>query len=336
MAAQRSPNTLQALAREACLNIRDLHEETDIPERTFYSWAGGNGILPKEYRLQRAQIIGCDAQALAPRSQNGRAAATKERGMGMTTMQRGVTWGWERTMTDETKTWFDEQDGCFSFGGMKTTGMVLDGDGTEVSHPAHIRTSSDPVPATFFEEVVQAQEHIQREQEETQRTGESYQWNGEKYHLSKLVVSREPTQEHMTLSLWFKPRDHDVGLATRRCLDNPDFWANYLIENDWSTPLVGMSMSMGRDLTGISADGCALLTQRGHNQRVHQTLFHTSISEAVSPTFDRSPSSQAPDLYRCASRGLAEERGLRESLDCSLSDILLLGFSVDTHSALYG
>lgn len=93
---------------------------------------------------------------------------------------------------------------------------------------------------------------------------------------------------------------------------------------------------MGRDLTGISADGCALLTPRGHHQSVHHHMFHTSISEAVSPACDRSPSSQAPDLSRGASRGLAEELGLQESLDVSLSDILLLGFSVDTHSALYG
>jgi len=65
-------------------------------------------------------------------------------------------------------------------------------------------------------------------------------------------------------------------------------------------------------------------------------MFHTSISEAVSPSFDRSPSRHAPDVSRCARRGLAEERGLRESIDFSLSDILLLGFSVDTHSALSG
>jgi hypothetical protein len=140
----------------------------------------------------------------------------------------------------------------------------------------------------------------------------------------------------MTLGLWFKPRDYYTGLATRRCLDNPDFRTKYLAENDWYTPLVGMSMSMGVDLTVISSDGFVLLTQRGQHQSVHQNLFHTSISEAVSPAFDRSPSSQAPDLYRCASRGLAEELGLREDIDFFLPDIQLLSFTVDTQYALYG
>jgi DNA-binding XRE family transcriptional regulator len=230
---------------------------------------------------------------------------------------------------------FEESDGYFSFGKLKTTSIVLDGDGTEVYLPGNIRTHYDPVPAIFFEEVIQAKKQIQQEEEEKQQKGESSQWNGEKYHLSKIAISREPGHENMTLGLWLKPRDHYIGLATRRCLDNPDFRQKYLPE-DWSTPVTGFSCSLGVDITVISSDGYALLTQRGQNQSVHQHRFNSSVSEGVSPSFDRSTTGRAPDLYRCACRGISEELGIHEPVDFSISDIHFLSFSVDTYYALYG
>ena len=252
------------------------------------------------------------------------------------TLELGLT-GFKRNMgTDGNQVTFSP-DGHFSFGKIKTNSLVLDGDGTEAYLPTNIRTHYDPVPATFFEEVMQAKKQIQGEQEEKQQKGETYQWNGEKYHLSKIVLSREPIHESMTLGLWFKPRDHYTGLATRRCLDEPDFRIKYIPEDwDWSSPIVGFSCSLGIDLAVVTADGYVLLVQRGRHQSVHQEMFTASVSEAVSPAFDRSTSGHAPDLYRCASRGLAEELGLYETTDFALSDILLLNFSVDTHYALYG
>ena len=242
------------------------------------------------------------------------------------------------TMTDEKikrVPSFEEWNGCFSFGRLKTTTIVLDGDGTEAYLPANIHTHYDPEPAPFFKEVIQAKRQIQQEQEENQQHGKPYQWNGEKYHLSKIVMSREPLYESMVLGLWFKPRDHYTGLATRRCLDNPDFRKKY-VPDDWSTPVIGMSCSMGVDLIVVSSDGYAFLTQRGQNQSVHQGMFHSSVSEGVSPSFDRSTVGQAPDLYKCACRGISEELGIHEPADFSLSAIQFLSFSVDTHYALYG
>ncbi len=76
------------------------------------------------------------------------------------------------TMTDERikrVPSFEEWDGCFSFGRLKTTTMVLDGNGTEAYLPANIHTHYDPEPALFFEEVIQAKRQIQQEQEEKQQ-----------------------------------------------------------------------------------------------------------------------------------------------------------------------
>jgi hypothetical protein len=124
-------------------------------------------------------------------------------------------------------------------------------------------------------------------------------------------------------------------LATRRCLDTPDFRKKY-VPDDWSTPVTGFSCSMGVDITVVSSDEYVLLTQRAQNQSVHQNMFHCSVSEAVSPSFDRSTTGQTPDLYRCACRGISEELGIHESVDFSVSDVQFLSFSVDTHYALYG
>jgi hypothetical protein len=46
--------------------------------------------------------------------------------------------------------------------------------------------------------------------------------------------------------------------------------------------------------------------------------------------------SQAPDMHRCALRGLAEELGLHAPADFSASDVQLLSFSVDTEWCMWG
>jgi transcriptional regulator with XRE-family HTH domain len=322
MREAQHPNKLRILLAVAGLNQREVARESGIPEGTLRHYVAGEQVIPRRDRIKLAQVIGCDIQDLAP-LYDVRENMPKKSGSGYIMTE-------ERTKRPLS---YEEWDGCFSFGRLKTTSMVLDGDGTEAYLPANIHTHYDPMPATFFEEVMQTKRQIQ--QEERQKSGEL--WNSGKCHLSKIVIGRESVHENMTLSLWFKPRDHYTGLATRRCLDNPDFRKKYLPENwDWSNPITGFSCSMGVDMMVISSDGYALLTQRGPHQSVHQGMFNCSVSEAVSPSLDRRTTSQAPDLYHCASRGFAEELGLYEAVDFSLSDILFLSFTVDTHYALYG
>ena len=279
------PNKLRMLLAIVGLTQREVARESGIPEGTLRHYVNGEQVIPRRDRIKLAQVIGCDTQDLAPqysmqgdipRKQVSKYIMTDEKVKGLSS--------------------FEEWDGCFSFGKLKTTSVVLDGDGAEAYLPANIRTHYDPQPAVFFEEIMHAKRQIQQEQEEKQQKGEPYQWNGEKYHLSRIAISREPVHESMTLGLWFKPRDHYTGLATRRCLDNPDFRKKY-VPNDWSTPVVGMSCSLGVDITVISSDGYVFLTQRGQHQSVHQNTFHTSVSEAVSPSLDRSATGREPDLW---------------------------------------
>lgn len=310
------PNRLKELLDFTGLTQREVAQESLIAYRTLRRYANGEQTIPRVDRIKLAHIIGCEVQDLAPQYEQKDRVKRLE----------------AACMVDENKpSLVEEWDGCFSFGKIKTTSMVLDGDGEEVYLPANIHTHYDPRPATFFDEVIQAKRQIQLEEQQKDGT----QWNSEKYHLSRIVVSRESVHEHMTLDLWFKPRDHYVGLATRRCLDIPEFRKKYLAD-DWYTPIVGMSMSMGVDMIVVSADGYVLLTQRGLNQSVHRGFYNCSVSEAVSPLLDRSTTSQAPDLYRCACRGFAEEMGLQESVDFARSEIKFLSFTVDTRYALYG
>ena len=253
MQEAQHPNKLKRLLAIAGLNQREVARESGIPEGTLRHYVAGEQVIPRRDRVKLAHVIGCDIQDLAPQYHS------------QGDMPRKLALKY--SMTDEKAKRvfsFEEWDGCFSFGRLKTTSMVLDGDGTETYLPANIRTHYDPQPTEFFNEIMQAKKQIQQEQEEKQQKGEPYQWNGEKYHLSRIVMSREPIHENMTLSLWFKPRDHYTGLATRRCLDNPDFRKKY-VPDDWSTPVVGMSCSMGVEITVISSDGYVFLTQRGQH-----------------------------------------------------------------------
>ena len=79
-----------------------------------------------------------------------------------------------------------------------------------------------------------------------------------------------------------------------------------------------------------------LFTQRGKNVGTRPKVYDTSVIEGLSRPIDRGTTGEAPDVYRCACRGLAEELGLYESVDFSVADITFLSFGVDTRYALRG
>ena len=161
MQEAQHPNKLRMLLAIAGLNQREAARESGIPEGTLRHSGAGDQVIPRRDRVKLAQVLGCEMQDLAPQyNMQGdmpRKSAAKY------------------TMTDERVnafSSFEEWDGCFSFGQLKTTSVVLDGDGTEAYHPANIRTHYDPQPAVFFDEIMVAKEQIQQEQEEKQQRGE--------------------------------------------------------------------------------------------------------------------------------------------------------------------
>lgn len=230
----------------------------------------------------------------------------------------------------------EERDGCFSFGELKTTWKTLDGDGKGIYLPQNIRTHYIPFANSLPAELQTRKEQIQREQEQRKEQGLSSFWNGEIYALDRFVIGREPVHENMTLDLWFRPSDYYTFLATNMSLKEPTMREKYLSDIDWYETIPHFSHSFGVSLAVVTSDGYTLFTQRGKNVGTRPGTYEGSVVEGLSRPIDRGTTSEAPDVYRCACRGLAEELGLHESIDFSASDITFLSFGIDTRYALRG
>jgi len=60
------PNRLRILVKQAHYRMREIHQETGIPESTLYAWAAGKYIIPARERVVLAQLLRCSASDLAP------------------------------------------------------------------------------------------------------------------------------------------------------------------------------------------------------------------------------------------------------------------------------
>jgi len=230
----------------------------------------------------------------------------------------------------------EERDGCFSFGKLKTTWKTLDGDGRSVYLPQHIRSHYIPFAEELPEELQIRRNQIQQEQEQKREQGSPSFWNGEIYAVDRFVIGREPTHENITLDLWFRPSDYYTFLATNMSLREPELRKKYLSDVDWNETIPYFSNSFGVSLAVITSDRYTVFTQRGKSVGTRPKVYDAGIVEGLSRPIDRGTTGEAPDIYRCACRGLAEELGLYESVDFSVSDITFLSFGVDTRYALRG
>ena len=230
----------------------------------------------------------------------------------------------------------EESNECFSFGQLETTWKTLDGDGKSIYLPQHIRSHYIPFTDELPEELQVRRTHMQQEQEQNRAQGLPFFWNGEIYALDRFVIGRDPTNEDMTLDLWFRPSDYYTFLATNMSLKDPALREKYLADVDWSETVPCFSHSFGVSLAVVTSDGYTLFTQRGKHVGSRPKVYDAGIVEGLSRPIDRGTTGEAPDVYRCACRGLAEELGLYESLDFSVADITFLSFGVDTRYALRG
>lgn len=236
----------------------------------------------------------------------------------------------------EYRTVYEEMDRFFTFGKIKTAELILDDDGTGVYLPQHIRSHYIPVPLELPEEIATRKERIAQEQEERKAQGDSYQWNGERYNLAKFNIGRDAASEDMNLGLWFRPSDYFTFLATSAVAQDQTRREKYFADVEWDEAVPLFAHSFSVLLTIVTCDGQTILVQRGKSLGCRPNVFDVSIAEGLSRPVDRSDANQAPDIYRCAIRGLAEELGLHEPVDFSTSDILLLSFAVDTEFCMWG
>ena len=62
MKQARYPNRLKLLVKDAGLTIREVHQETKIPESTLHYWAAGSGITKRSFWGQipdHLPVMGC-------------------------------------------------------------------------------------------------------------------------------------------------------------------------------------------------------------------------------------------------------------------------------------
>jgi hypothetical protein len=224
----------------------------------------------------------------------------------------------------------------FAFGPIETTWIVVDGDGISEYVPQNIRSHYNSQPDQLPEELQVRRKQVKEQHERNHHEGSPFQWNGERYSLDKFLLSRNPTDEAIILDLWFRPSDYYTYLATNLSLKDQDLREKYLQGVDWRSPVRYFSNSFGISLVVITSDHYTILTQRGQNQGSRPSHYSISVSEGLSRPLDQSTHGQAPDVYRCAIRGLAEELGLKEYDDFIPSNIILLSFGVDTQYAQWG
>ena len=140
----------------------------------------------------------------------------------------------------------------------------------------------------------------------------------------------------MKLCLWFRPSDYYTVLAKNRCLKNEEFQEKYILNREWDIPFSSLPIPFGTGLSVLTSDGYIVLAQRASNLGVRPGYFMTSVEEGLYNPADSSGMGDAPDVYRCACRGLFEELGLIENKDFVVSDIIFLSLGLDTEYYMCG
>lgn len=253
---------------------------------------------------------------------------------GLSDKELGLTFC--QDVVQEKRMVYTEMEKYFSFGKIKTAELILDGDGTSVYLPQYIHSHYIPVALELPEEFQERKEQIAREQEERKAQGDAYSWNGERYNLVKFNIGRDPANEDMVLGLWFRPSDYYTFLAANSIAQDQKMREKYLADVEWDEAIPLFAHSFSVLLTIVTSDSQTILVQRGKSLGCRPNVFDVSLAEGLSRPVDRGSTSQAPDLYRCAVRGLSEELGLHAPVDFSPSDIQFLSFAVDTAYCMWG
>ena len=223
-----------------------------------------------------------------------------------------------------------------SFGKHKTTWLVVDGDGESEYSSETIRSHIDPHPLELPEDLAKRRLAIHEEQEHKRLIGEHFHWNGDLIYLDRITIHRSRTEEYLALDLWFRPSDYFTFLATNMALEDESVRAKYLQNVDWYSPVKYFSSSFGINLAVLTCDDYLILSQRSKLVGSLAGDYHISVNEGLSGPLDRSTHNQAPDVYRCASRGLTEELGLISPHDFDIADCIFLSVGVDIHLQQWG
>ncbi|HSW96615.1 MAG TPA: hypothetical protein VLF89_02185 [Candidatus Saccharimonadales bacterium] len=216
----------------------------------------------------------------------------------------------------------------FSFGSIKTPWMIVDGDGEGEYAPQTVITHYEGHALELPPDLTKRKKEIQKEEDTKRKEGKPFLWNGSRYYLDRFVINRTDLYENLSTHLWFKPTDYYTFLATNVSLDDEALRKKYLHSVDWETTAPQyFSNDFALYLMIITSDEYTILPKRSDAVGIYKNTYTVSLSEGLSRTLDRGTTTLAPDIYRCAIRGIGEEVGIS---DIPVSDITLLSFGVNT------
>ncbi len=221
----------------------------------------------------------------------------------------------------------------FTFGNIKTAWRILDGTGEEKYDPETITTHFENKKPTFSSLVKEKREEIEKEQEKLHKEGKAFSWNGDVLTLQKFLISRFGDEENQSLEMWFHLTDYYTFMATNEIMEQKDMQEKIVTDPNWNQPIPTICNSVGVNLAVVTEDEYLILTKRSSDVASYKDLYHISMNEGLNRALDRNIHNPAPDIYRCAIRGLAEELGVS---DISTEQISLLSFGVDIEHSQWG
>lgn len=216
----------------------------------------------------------------------------------------------------------------FTWGGIRTTFLLVEGSGEEVIDEQRVRTRVLPGRLKPPPTVEAWREEVIREQRARRRAGRPHFWNGESYAIERFTVTRSPREEEPEVTLTFRETDYFTFLAVqqldRDLGDGTTLRQTYL---DGRNPVdevpTFMSCSLGMNMAVVTADDRLIFSRRSADVGSRPGSWNSSANEALSKI--DADGRRGPSLYGAARRGMREELAFQED-EYSID---LLGFGID-------
>jgi hypothetical protein len=216
----------------------------------------------------------------------------------------------------------------FELGPLRSSCMLVEGDGTRTISEDRIHIIVDSSKAHLPADLAKWRAEIAEQQESQRVIGKKHYWNGQTYAVESFTISRTELEEHPELYLRLSSSDYFTFLATqqldRAFADGTTPRSRYI---DSANPLRApsfMASSFGTSVVVITADNKILVRQRGDHVGSRPGYWSVSADEGLSRSIDGA-NGRTPRLSNVAHRALLEELTL-EKHECRLS---LLAFTLD-------
>jgi hypothetical protein len=156
----------------------------------------------------------------------------------------------------------------FSFGSLKTTMFIVDGNGETPFRRSNIKILLSQDPVEFPEELRTFRHEVELCENGKKGAGQQYPWNGANYAVRSCAAARTGLTEESEVRLGLQPSDYYNFLAAKESLDKfiPKYGKtvreNYLDPFFWNQPVPFLSSSFGVNVALVTADNQLVVCKR--------------------------------------------------------------------------